>query len=303
MFARKNLGVLMRGVLTAGAVAAMVSVGPGAAASTGGGTGGDVSGPGDETSAAMQAQNRMKSRMAEAYVRAKYHGGSAAEYESAYRAYRSAYPHAMTGLGAGDDFRKPSARLAAGTAQFASNRLGILHEGQVKSYYCGPATGKMILRWLNNDVSRYTGAPLKQITVADANHMRTDINGKTGWASGLFRIGINKWREGSSTGSYIDDASPSGAEFESHVVYNTDRGLPVAADTVETATGPRYNNHPQGFTIGHWLAVEGYANYGDGTYFVDPAATPDVFPNAAERFGYVTSTFATRFLQSNGVTW
>lgn len=271
------------------------------AADDGNVTGGDISGPGDETSAAMQAQNAAKSKMADAYVRAKYHGGSVAAYEAAYRTYRVRYPGAMKGLGAGDDFRKRSTRLEAAEAQFSMNRLGVNHEGQIKNFYCGPASGKLILRWLGNDVSRYSGVPLKQSNVADANHMRTDINGRTSWASGLFRIGINKWREGSSSGSYIDDSSPSAAEFESHLVYNTDRGLPVAADTVEYKGTIHYNQHPLDQTIGHWIVAEGYYNYGDGTYFVDPG-TP-VFPDAAPEFKHATGSFATTYLQANGVTW
>lgn len=279
----------------------VMSTGSAVAADDGNVTGGDISGPGDETSAAMQAQNAAKSKMADAYVRAKYHGGSVAAYEAAYRAYKARYPGAMKGLGAGDDFRKRSVRLEAAEAQFASNRLGVNHEGQIKNFYCGPASGKLILKWLDNDVSRYSGVPLKQSNVADANHMRTDINGKTSWASGLFRIGINKWREGSSSGSYIDDSSPSAAEFESHVVYNTDRGLPVAADTVEFAQGDHYNFHPVAQTIGHWIVAEGYYKYGDSTYFVDPGTS--VFPDALPEFGHATSTFANLYLQSNGVTW
>lgn len=271
------------------------------AADDGNVTGGDISGPGDETSPEMQAQNAAKSKMAEAYVRAKYHGGSVESYEAAYRAYQAKYPKAMKGLGAGDDFRKPSARLDASSAKFASNRLGVNQEPQTKDYWCGPASGKVMLVWLNAGPSRYNGAPLKQTSLADANHMRTEINGRTSWASGLFRVGINKWREGTSSGSYIDDARPSAAEFESHVVYNTDRGLPVAADAVELKGKIHYNNHPLDRTIGHWLVAEGYYNYGDGTYFVDSSTS--VFPEAAPEFKHATSTFANLYLQSNGVTW
>jgi len=291
--ARLAVCAVMAAVLSTGGVAV--------AADDGNVSGGDISGPGDETSLEMQAQNAAKSKLADAYVRAKYHGGSVAAYEAAYRAYKAKYPKAMKGLGAGDDFRKPSARLAADSAQFATNQLGVNHEGQIKNYYCGPASGKLILKWLDNEVSRLTGVPLKQANVADANHMRTDINGKTSWASGLFRIGINKWREGSSSGSYIDDSTPSAAEFESHLVYNTDRGLPVAADTVEYRGTTHYNHHPLDQTIGHWIVAEGYYNYGDGTYFVDPGTS--VFPEAAPEFKHATGSFATTYLQANGVTW
>jgi hypothetical protein len=49
------------------------------------------------------------------------------------------------------------------------------------------------------------------------------------------------------------------------------------------------------------LVGAGYYSYGDGSYFFDPSTT--VWSSANEQFSYDTSTFTTRFLQSNGVTW
>lgn len=112
---------------------------------------------------------------------------------------------------------------------------------------------------------------------------------------------MNKWRQGSSTGYYVDDGAPSATEFKSHLVYDADNNYPLGADTVEMAGGVHYNGHPSNQTIGHWIVGKGYYNYGDGSYFADPATT--VWSTVSPEFSYATSTFTNRFLQSNGVTW
>jgi hypothetical protein len=175
-----------------------------------------------------------------------------------------------------------------------------VHYAQAKNFYCGPATGKMILNYKNEGPSAFNGETQTQAHIADAYHMRTDINGKTGWDSGLFRIGLNKWRVGSEIGYYTDNGAPTAAEFESALVYDVDNAFPVAASTVEFLNGSHYNGHPNQ-TIGHWIVGEGYYSYGDGAYFLDPATS--VWTSVSPSFTYGTASFANRFLQSNGITW
>lgn len=53
----------------------------------------------------------------------------------------------------------------------------------------------MILKFLNEGASAYNGAGQIQGNIGGTAHMKTWDNGKTGWASGLFRIGLGHQTE------------------------------------------------------------------------------------------------------------
>src|SRR5690606_7591983 len=126
--------------------------------------------------------------------------------------------------------------------------------------------------------------------------------GKTGWSTGLFRIGINRWRQGTNTGYYIDTADPSGTYFKDALLYDIDRGMPFGANTVEFYNGAHYNGHPNRVDpIGHWIVAHGYYSYGASARFADPSTT--VWSGVAPHFTRASLAFADTFLNSNGITW
>lgn len=148
-------------------------------------TGGDISGPGEDVSTDIQQQNAVKDRVAQAYYAAKYGTGTLADLAAANAAYQAAYPQAVAGpLAAGTDAATASATLITASAAFAVNKLGVVQFGQAKSYYCGPASGKMIVYYKGDGTSAFNGETQTQAHIADSYHMRTDINGKTSWARG-----------------------------------------------------------------------------------------------------------------------
>jgi len=194
-------------------------------------------------------------------------------------------------------------RSASGatTEQAATKVLAVRHYGQIKSFYCGPASGKMILKYLDAGPSRYNHRLQTQRRIGGPAHMATDVNGKTSWASGLFRVGLNRWREGKSDGFYVDKHDPSVSYFTNALTLDVDRGYPFGADTVEVAGGVHYNGHPTNQTIGHWIVAHGYFGGGTSTRFADPSTT--VWSTPSDHFTYTTSDFVNRFLNQNGITW
>lgn len=259
-------------------------------------TGGDISGPGNEVPPDVQEQARIKQGMADAYLAVKRGEGTRANYRAAAEAYARAYPRSTPDAGRG-----PSGEEDTGgefTTMAAGHTLLVEHYSQNKSFYCGPASGKMILYWLQSGPSAATGVTQTQGNIGNADHMRTDINGKTGWDTGLFRIGLNKWRGNTY---YVDVDKPTGAKLVSSLVYDIDKYYPLAADTVEFAGGYHYNGHPANQTIGHWIVGHGYTNYGETAKFADPSTS--VWSSAQPEFTYDTRDFANRFLQHNGITW
>jgi hypothetical protein len=187
-----------------------------------------------------------------------------------------------------------------------SRTLPVRHYAQKRSYYCGPAAAQSILALLHPGPSEYDGATLKQSALAGRPYLRTDASRSTPWTAGRMRVALNRWAYGDSRyGWYVNNASPTVAEFRDALATNIDFGIPFAADTVEFAGGAHYNNHPVNRTIGHWIVVSGYAADGATTRFVDPARSEAVswgdLPDAG--FSHPTDAFVRRHLQHNGIVW
>lgn len=193
--------------------------------------------------------------------------------------------------------------LANPTGQAAQTQklLSLTQYAQTKNYYCGPATGYMMLRYMGKTTSVYDGATLSQTNLANSTYMQTETYHATKWASGRFPLSLNRWMYGSGSGTLQFHAipKPSAALTKSAVVSRIDKTSPFAADTVEIAGGAHYNNHPSYLTIGHWIAGYGYKVSGSTVCFADPATS--VWSGLQKTFCHTTSSFATSYLQSNGI--
>ena len=225
-------------------------------------TGGDVSGPGMEATVVERRAALAKLRGATAY------------YES---------------------------KLRSGRASPPAKSLALTYRAQQEFWYCGPASGIMMLQMLKAGPSKVTGAIKTQRNLADAAHMRTDINRATPWASHLFRIGLNKWRQGKATGYYVDFDSPGYVDFKRMLVADVDRGYPIGADTVELRNDTHYNNHPRSKLIGHWIVGYGYSDYGGASAFADPSTS--VWKGVNKTFTAPVNSFVPKFLHTNGIVW
>lgn len=262
----------------------------------------DVSGPGSQVPPEIEAQSTAKMQVAEAYVDALYGSGTTTDLQKAVDSYQDQYgpslPSSITSMAASRDASRAS--VAAATSKV----LSVAHYAQTRNYYCGPASGRMILRYLGAGPSNFDGKTQTQAHIANSNHMKTSINGVTKWSTGRFRLGLNRWLDGKETLRYfyVDQASPSATQFKNSLISDVNSGHPFGADTVEFASSSvRYNHHPTGQTIGHWIVAHGYSNSGGTTYFADPSTS--VWANVKPKFTYNTANFVNTFLDTNGITW
>ena len=271
-------------------------------------TGGDVNYAGNTVPPEVQAQARMKGQLA-ALHRARKNGEAGADraFDDALRSYEARYGELATAARDGQlatlSGRGTSGggEMSAASFDWTKKILPVAHYGQINGYFCGPGSGKMILKFLNEGLSAYNGASQDQDHIGGSAHMRTWINGKTGWTSGLFRIGLNRWRGGEDWGWYLDIHDPTVSGFKDALAFDIDYGMPFGADTVEFAGGTHYNGHPNNKTIGHWIVVHGYIDTGSETKFADPSTS--VWPEVNKHFRYGTHGFVTTFLNNNGITW
>jgi hypothetical protein len=282
-------------------------------------TGGDVSGPGDEMPPDVVAKSYAKMRLAEAYVAYKAARGSGPEattsdakspeeaedaYEAARAAYVAAYPYGLPTRPESSAKSGKSAAIASPAVASSSHVLALQQFSQNTNTYCGPASGKMIAKYLVLGTSAYNGVHQDQEHMAGAAHMRTKQHGATKWIYGDFPRGMNRWWQGQTNGVYVQMDSPSVAEFKNALTLDVDYGIPFAVDTVEWAQSwVRYNDHPGNTpkNIGHWIVVHGYYNWGNTTRFADPSTSLWSGPSA--HFEAPTTDFVNTFVQTNGMAW
>jgi len=188
-------------------------------------------------------------------------------------------------------------------AAATSGSLAVSWMQQSKSYYCGPATGYMMLRYKGYTTSAYDGSWISQARLAGVNYMKTDQNGFTSTFSNNMNYGLNRWRSGSTSGYYVRNEVTSASELRTSFTYSVTIGEPLAVSTIEWEGKPHYNNHPNR-EIGHWVVGMGYSNSGDTIKMTDPASgLAGGYANAAKVFTATTTTFFTRHVKNRFNVW
>ncbi|MEG1254844.1 C39 family peptidase [Clostridium sp.] len=148
----------------------------------------------------------------------------------------------------------------------ASGRLSsVVHQSQANGYYCGPATAAILIK-------ARTGTSYSQSTMASS--LRTTTDG-TGWYDGGGKTGypmpdtINSYIGKTFYAKYGTSIDPN--TFKLNVMYDIDLNYGLAGNAYEVVGGPHLVGHPNE-KIYHWFAIDGYANYGDTIWYVDPVA-------------------------------
>jgi len=181
----------------------------------------------------------------------------------------------------------------------------ITHSPQARWYWCGPATGVMVVKgW----------ASPSQLTMS--NHMNTWPETGTGWGTGPnapIPNGINAYV--GTRRDYTGIGVPSGGgtsatrtTFQQRLVANTDAGRGLAANIWQGASTPPNSRLNPGYpaqTVKHIFAIRGYSNYGSTAYYVDPAsggAGVDWGGNVPA-YSTVTTTKLMPLLGARGYVW
>lgn len=181
----------------------------------------------------------------------------------------------------------------------------ITHSPQARWYWCGPATGVMVLKgW----------ASPSQLTMS--THMNTWPETGTGWGTGPnapIPSGINAYV--GTRRDYTGIGVPSGGgtsttrtTFQQRVVANTDAGRGLAANIWQGASTPPNSRLNPGYpaqTVKHIFAIRGYGNYGSTAYYVDPASggAGVAWGGNVPAYSTVTTTKLMPLLGARGYVW
>ena len=175
-------------------------------------------------------------------------------------------------------------------------RFGMKWVGQQTNFWCGPASGEMILRRIGPTRS-VAGIPLSQAALASDRYMETNKYGRTAFAYSMFAKGMNAWR---GKNQYARMKAPNTTQFRDRVAKSfKSTGRPVVVDTQEWAWGPHYNGHPR-VSFSHLLPVEGYNQKTDTILMLDSASYYYYGTGAKNQFSHNLASF-TKFLQDFGM--
>ncbi|MER6916460.1 hypothetical protein ABT354_32780 [Streptomyces sp. NPDC000594] len=248
-------------------------------------TGGSVTPPGENI--ALSDQGKDKTAVTESFAQAEDGRITWAEYNKREARYLKKYKRAK--------------RISAHSSVAPKERtLKLTHYAQKNNFFCGPATGIMMVKMADGKIrSKYNRNKFNQTNMGNRSHMDTARAGLTDWTTKQFERGIDRWR---GENWYVQVPSPSGKQAVKTMRHSIgNNGMPIAADTVEFRNGPHYNSHPRNLTIGHWITAYGYTSKGSKSKWADPSTS--VWQGVKKKFTAGTKGFADTYLQSNGYVY
>lgn len=239
------------------------------------------------------AKDEAKGAVVEAAFAARRGEGSVRTYEKARREYATAFPDAPR-----------FDPMDVITPPLASNSLSLEQIGQKTSWWCGPATASMMILQMYNDgeiattQSQYGDQPTRgQAALAEPDYLdavddgtyRTDM-----------REGLNRWI---GNDYYSVLSSPTNLEFRTRLAEDVDTGWSMAVAALEPADSSyRYNGHPAGVKVDHWIPAYGYADDLDTTKFADSATT--LWSGVSPKFSHDTQSFIQRYVKpAKAIVW
>ncbi len=296
---------------------AAVAIGPATASEEYSDLGGGPASPPDSFPQVETPQTQARSELARLYAQAQLRSSAGedlfgtASARSQNLSYWSAYNSAQASYVAkyGDELPVPASTASLSTpvggsvvpmaTGYTSRNLGVTWVRQEQSYYCGPATALMILKYRGFTSSAYvSGVSLSQYNLAGSAYLKTNSQGYTttwlyadsGYTLNDMSRGLNRWAYGTLSGGFAPDKIDSSSELKDIVGYSIDASRPFAVSTYEAANGAHYNSHPVSREIGHWVVVHGYNSSGATTLVADPASGISGYTASAQKFSISTSS-------------
>lgn len=201
--------------------------------------------------------------------------------------------HTVTG---GQPTSKIAPATVWGTFHFVA---GATQFAQITGYYCGPAAGQSILAgWAYAGWSFAYGTPNQD---GLANLMGTTSSSGTGiyeWARGMNGW---IWNNKDMPGGWIYKAASTQTTMVNDIRGNIDANWGAGVNTVELTGGWRYNSHPSGGTIRHFISAFGYDTSANNLNLTDSAANSPAFnwPNVQPTVA-MTNAFLFNFINQSG---
>lgn len=237
-----------------------------------------------------------------------------AEEEAAYKAANDTEPRVplsandLAGLARKESRVQPRSSpggISTLAAQYWGRTIGCQYQGQINSYYCGPAAVSEALY--------IKGISLSQTTAG--YELKTDTSG-TGF-SGVYANVPPQYQTGYPVRDVMNyhlgrtfyypvwlSYYPSSLEISTYIDRMTtdiDSYYPVIGDAWEVAWGSHLWGHPQNLTIFHWFTISGYGHYGNSSNYMDSAFT--VWPSVNGFNWYFDSATLVRILGGRGCMW
>jgi hypothetical protein len=179
--------------------------------------------------------------------------------------------------------------------------IAIVQYSQERSFWCGPAMLKSLVRVRGITISQSTAA----------HRLSTTTNG-TDWYNGSYypvERALDHYL-GPHGANYVPIALPGSPTSTQRDLYkerlyrNVSRNWGIAGDAWEVPNGPHLIGHPN-TTIFHWFAIRGFHDWGERTNYADPASgAPSLTWGArVPRYSTMSSNTIVTILGGRGYVW
>ncbi|MEV6107572.1 hypothetical protein AB0M28_23140 [Streptomyces sp. NPDC051940] len=156
-----------------------------------------------------------------------------------------------------------SRKSGAGTLAILS--AGALHQSQINSYYCGPAT-LVITQSAHDEVAgRSQTTAGDQLNTTTAGTAWYGVNADVPNPTGYPMVDVLNYRI--TYAGYVPKALPytptatDKANFRDHITHNVDYDYAIAGNAWEVVGGPHLVGHPNR-EIFHWVSIDGHSDDG-----------------------------------------
>jgi hypothetical protein len=163
------------------------------------------------------------------------------------------------------------------------------HQGEARSYWCGPAALVSTLKESGHGTRTQTWAAGVLHTTTNGTDMDQMLSGLNAYSGGF------KYDEVFESGSWSSYVSG----YESHLKSDINAGEGLVGNAYEVPGGPHLAGHPD-HLIYHYIAIDGYSNNGSTTHYADPATT---VWSTVPAYSNISSSLLVRILGGRGYYW
>lgn len=261
-------------------------------------------------SAKEKALLDLKARVANDYQGVRLGKVTVSQFDLDLRAYEANLPASYASHGARIVVHPYCISEPGGGCAPSYAHVNLTQQPQANWYYCGPAAASEILNALGANYSQsfVAGSPNYPGT-----YLTTAYNGQTPWSPYVMGPTLNNLQ----SKLYYATQPGSGvqlSQWENDLVTDVSGyGQPIAGNTVENynnGNGPFLTGHQyapgSAFPLGHWIAIYGYTNYGQGSTYADSISGDQWIWSWAANvppYSTINSSDMNTLLQTMGFVW
>jgi hypothetical protein len=257
--------------------------------------------PASPPTAADVQLSAMKNGVADAYVKGLKAGLPSSGFDAQVAQLErtltggSLVPHGYTLTG-----QARTAGVVRPLSDYSAHSLVPAYQAQSTQWWCGPAGAWILMNWLGYGASAFNGNLLNQTNLASGTWLNTTTGG-TNLGNDPWLKTLNGWTSPtqSQNGWYIITNNPTAAVISSDLAFDIDHYYIAIYNVYMTAQRGKLPGYAGYTEVWHYVAGNGYTNYGANTDWIDPFSGGSLGYN----YGYDVNLLVPMVSSPYGMIW